>query len=656
MIRIDFETKSYADLKKVGAWAYSEHETTQVIVLCWAIDEGDIRHWLPSYGGEMPQVLRDAIEAGEPVEAHNVSFEMSIWANVMVKRFGWAPIPNRQWRDTMAVAHYYALPGGLDKLARVIGLPGKDPEGARLITKYSKLHLKTAKPVIPPEDMVKWVRYCTGDVEEQRIISNFLGDLPDDELEVFLLDLDIEMRGLLLDHEGIACASRIVDQRAAELEKEFRKLTGFGPNQRDKVIGWFEEQGFPLDNLQADYLEEVLEEGEIPQGPVRRALKIRLSISKASTKKLDKMVGQSGRDSIARFQCKYHGAQTGRWTGTGFQPLNMNRGKEKLDPDQLVSDIVNGSARWLDALYGDAMQAVSWATRHWIMARPQHRIQAGDYVSIEAVVLACLAGEDWKVKAFRDGVKIYEAMADKIYNLPPGTVTKETHPLERQDGKTGELAFGYQGALNAWLNFDDSGRHTDERIIEICRAWRKEHPNIVAFWRDMEAAAIEAVEMGYETYCRDISFKVTDDWLAMRLPDGKRIWYWQPEIRIKMPNWHKPTENEDCANRTCKCRPGPQLTYMAQKFGQWRRVSTYGGKLVENATQATARQILTPAMLRLDRYKYPIILSVYDEIVCDTPNGHGSIKEFEDIIGERVGFFRDWPVSVDVWEGSRYRK
>src|ERR1700676_2136375 len=130
----------------------------------------------------------------------------------------------------------------------------------------------------------------------------------------------------------------------------------------------------------------------------------------------------------------------------------------------LVRDIMHGDPEWLDAVYGDAMEAVSRASRHWIVAEEGHQIYAGDFVSIEAVILACLAGEQWKIDAFRSGAKIYELMGDKIHGLPPGTVTKATHPKERQDGKTGELAFGYQGALNAWLKFDDSGRHTDERI------------------------------------------------------------------------------------------------------------------------------------------------------------------------------------------------
>jgi DNA polymerase len=291
------------------------------------------------------------------------------------------------------------------------------------------------------------------------------------------------------------------------------------------------------------------------------------------------------------------------------------------------------------------------------MAAPGRRIMAGDFVSVEAVILACLAGEKWKVDAFRRKAKIYELMGDKIYGLPPGTVTKKTHPTERQDGKTGELAFGYQGALGAWLKFDNSGRHTDERIIEICKAWRAEHPAIVDLWRNLETEALDAVRHKRETGYRQIGFDVVDEWLAMILPDGKLIWYRDPEIRHGMPNWHKPAEKEECRAGTCDCRPVPKLTYMAQKEGQWKRVSTYGGKLTENATQATARQRLVPSMLRLKRAGYPLILSVYDEIVAEVPNGFGSIEEFAAIMREPAGDWdADWPIDVDVWEGDRYKK
>lgn len=655
-VEIDLETKSYADLKKVGAWAYSEDPTTDVICACYAAP-GDttIRSWMP---GEMPPILLfEAIRAGHTVEAHNLSFEFSMWLNVLGPRYGW-PVPRMdQWRDSMAAACYYAMPAGLDRLAFALKYQGKNSEGTRLISKYSKLHLKTAQTVIPVEDQDKFIAYCVQDVKIEQSVSDYLGPLPARELPMFQLDLVINSRGLLLDLDGVAAATAVVEQRAEELTNEFRELTEVNPTQGAKYQVWLATQGVVVENLQADYLEELLEEGDLPQGPARRSLEIRLKINKASTKKLDAMARQAGRDGRARFQSRYHGTSTGRQTGAGFQPLNLNRGMEDVEPEQLVRDIMYRDAAWLDCIYGDAMDAVAKASRHWIVPAPGNRIMAGDFVSVEAVILACLAGEEWKVEAFRNKAKIYELMGDKIYGLPPGTVTKKTHPTERQDGKTGELAFGYQGALGAWLKFDNSGRHTDERIIEICKAWRAEHPMIVAFWRGLEAAAIRAVREGGMVSYREIGFELVDEWLSMILPDGKRIWYREPELRSGMPAWHQPKIKDDCKTGTCRCEPRVYLSYMAQKEGQWKRVATYGGKLAENATQAVSRQRLVPSMLRLEEAGYPIILSVYDEIVCEVPNGFGSKEEFSEIMLIPAGEWdKDWPIGVDVWEGDRYKK
>ena len=659
MITIDFETKSYADLKKVGGWAYSEHPTTDAICCAWGIDREPIQTWWPgkNVDDSMPADLAAALTSGHTIEAHHVAFERAIWQNVMVRKYGWIMPGDDQWRDTMAVACYYALPGALDRLSFVLGFGPKDPEGTRLISKYSKLYLKKAKTEIPDEDFEKFVAYCIQDVQIEQSVSDYLGDLPDRELPVFQLDQRINMRGLHLDIEGIARATEIVDQRADTLTAEFRELTGLNPTQRDQVMEWLITQGLTLDNMQADYLGELLEEGDISSGPARRALEIRLAINKASTKKLDAMSRQCAKDGRAKFQTRYHGAVTGRWTGSGFQPLNLNRGFDDMDPEQLVRDISYEDAAWLDALYGDAMDAIAKAARYWITAAPGHRIMSGDFRSIEAIILSCLAGEKWKVDAFMKGVKIYEYMGDKIHGLAPGTVSKATHPQERQDGKTGELAFGYQGALGAWLKFDNSSRHSDKRIIEICRAWRAEHPETVAFWAGLQAAAIKATRSGVLGSCRGIGFEVVDDWLTMILPGGKRLWYWKPQIAAKRPRWCKPEENEDCAKGKCKHEPVPTLQYMAQKEGQWKRVHTYGGKLTENACQAVSREILVPAMLRLEEAGYPPILSVYDEIVAEVPDGFGSLDEFKALMaGPLPAWAEGWPVGVDAWEGQRYRK
>ena len=657
MITFDFETKSYADLVKVGTWAYSEDPTTDVICCAYGIDDRPIFTWWPGKYTEdtMPLQLYAALYEGDVIEAHNVAFERSIWMNVMATKYGWDVPADTQWRDTMATACYYALPASLDKLARALGGQGKDPEGARLITKYNKLYLKTAKTEIPDEDFEKFVSYCVQDVAIERGISNFLGDLPRRELPVFLLDQTINLRGIHLDRRGIESAALVVKQRSLALTTAFREITGLNPTQGEKLHEWFSTMGVSLDNLQADYLRDILEDAG--QGEARRAIELRLQINKASAKKLDAMARQCGSDGRARFQTRYHGAVTGRWTGSGFQPLNLNRGYEDIDPHQLVRDISYGEPAWLDVVYGDAMDAVAKASRHWIVAAEGHRIMSGDFASVEAVILACLAGEEWKIKAFREGVKLYEYMGDKIHRLAPGTVTKATHPAERQDGKTGELAFGYQGALGAWLKFDNSGRHTDERIIEICRAWREEHPAIVSLWHSLQSAAVNATRTGQVETVGFLGFEVVDEWLTMILPNGKRLWYFRPDVRMGRPHWCQPSKKEKCGKGTCDHRAVPKLSYMAQKEGQWRRVDTYGGKLAENACQATSRELLVPAMFRAEEAGYPIILSVYDEIVCEVPNDHGSLEEFVSIMeGPLPEWAADWPIKADAWEGQRYKK
>ena len=477
---------------------------------------------------------------------------------------------------------------------------------------------------------------------------------------------------------------RLLINDLAELTNRFREIVGLNPTQTEKVRGWLKDNGVPFENLQKETIqkflqdEEVTEDVEIEPGifepakvaakqfsfdttpaEVREALEIKLEVSKASTRKLDAMARNAGPDGRARDQTRYHGATTGRETGTGFQPLNLVKSydEEGFDPMSLVRAIRQEDPELLDIMFGDAMEAVSKASRHWIMAEPGNRLLVADFASIEAVILACLAGEDWKVKAFHNREPLYERMGEKIHKLPVGTVTKKTHPDERFDGKTGELAFGYQGALGAWLKFDSSGRHTEERIVEICQAWRHEHPMIVRLWKEYDECMTHALAYpGSQPEYRGIKFFKQDHWLTIELLNGKKLWYFQPEFRNRMPGWHRPADKEACKDGTCECRPRNVVTYMSMKAGQWKRVSTYGGKITENVVQAVSREILEDKKAILEARGYDTILSIYDEIVVEMPEGKGTLDEFTDIMGSREGFYINWPVHAESWEGERYRK
>lgn len=668
---LDFETRSEANLRQVGPWAYSEHPSTEIICAAWSeygSDEIDDCVYPARKTFAVPaKRLRQLAERDDVLfEAHNAAFEYSMWENVLHKRLGWPRLPPARWRDTMALACYYSLPPDLASLCKVLGLPGKDPEGERLIQKYSKLYLKSAKREIPPADLEKWRRYVRQDVGQEKQAGDLLGQLPEPEEEIFLHDFEVAARGLMIDSPGVRAAARVVEARSAELEKAFHALTGINPGQVAKVQEWLKSKGLELEDLSKNTISDLLESPEAPTGDLRRALELRLSFAKASTKKLDAMLRQRGSDGYARFQTRYHGAVTGRNTGSGFQPLNLVRNWEEVDPDQLVRDIWHGDPTWLDALYGDAMDAIAKASRHWITASPGCRIMAGDFSSIEAVVNACLAGEEWKVQLFRGKGDPYCVFASKVVGREVYPKKDPRHtPQDAEDrqkkGKPGELAFGYQGAVGAWRKFDRSDTFTDQEIVTFARAWRDLHSMIVASWRGYESAAVEAVRHpGRATGYRQIGFERVDGWLTMILPNGKRLWYWAPQLRLVMPRWHDPALKEDCASGDCDCEPVPQVHYMAKKEGRWRLVSTYGGKLCENAVQATSRELLKPAELALEKAGYPVVLSVYDEIICDVPKGHGSADEFAEIVAGAIGgltWAQGWPIRMDKpWEGQRYKK
>ena len=678
MLVIDFETRSDVDLTKTNAWTYSEHPSTEVICLSWADvwkDEATEMHswvgpdfwpgpelsttdpWLYWYtGGSIPLALGKALAEGDLVHAHNVAFEISIWRNIMVQRFGWPDIPNRQWRDTQATANYLALPPGLDKLSEVLNLGSKDPRGKQLISKYSKLHLKSAKWDIPAEDVRAFTEYCEKDVDQECKVDEWMGELPEQEVENFLEDLDMNLRGIRLDLPRIRHAIVIVQSRQAELARTFRELTGLNPTQREKVKEWLlNSHTVKLENMQGETIEEALEGGVTKEAA--QALRIYLAFSKTSTSKLDAMLRNASADGRARFQTRYHGAATGRNTGAGIQPLNLPHTYEEHDPEQVVRDISYRDAEFLDAVYGDATTAVSKALRHFIIPDEGSRFIAADFVSVEAVILAVLSGEKWKIEAFKNKEPIYERTADLVFQLPPGTVTKDTHPVERFTGKTCELACGYQGSVGAWRKFDSSDRFDDDEVRSIVSKWRINHPKIVNFWNDIDNKFFHVVQNGGEEKVGEfIRVGKAGSFAYMEAPNRKRIWYANPSVAMAMPGWHNESEDEACALGVCDCKPILQARYMSWKAGGWRSTYTYGGKLTENACQFVSRELLREAQTRVTKAGFDVVLSIYDELLTEMPFGVGSVSELVSIMEQPVSWAPGWPVRADGWEGRRYKK
>lgn len=309
----------------------------------------------------------------------------------------------------------------------------------------------------------------------------------------------------------------------------------------------------------------------------------------------------------------------------------------------MLETILAGGLDLHNAIFLDDPMATAGAvTRSMLMARDGHDLVVADYSAIEGRGLAWLAGEDWVLDAYRDGKDMYIMSASKILGVPESSITKD----QRQSpGKISELACGYQGGAGAVRKFNGGEGLTDEEILDqIVRPWREARPAITAFWRGLEEACMSAVrEPGRIFGCRGVGYRVQDGFLMCRLPSGRLLYYYDPIVMPMKTSWG---DTKEC------------VTYMTvdSMTKKWVRTNTYGGKLAENVTQAVCRDLMAEAMVRVEANGYPIVLTVHDELVCEVPEGFGSVEDFCAIMCEAPKWAEGFPIKAEGWRGRRYRK
>lgn len=688
----------------VGAPVYSEHPSTEVLSLAYNLKDGlGPRLWLP--GMAPPEDLFAYIADGGLIEAWNSAFEWHIWTNVCSTRLGWPVLPYWQLRDAMAKSRAWSLPGALGKAAQVTEVVDqKIDDGKRLLNKFSKPRNPTKndarrriRPEEDHEDAAKLYNYNLGDIKSESAVSAQIPDLSDDELELWLLDQCINFRGVSIDRKALASCKAIVEQATAKYTAELVQITGGtvqGASEIQKLTSWLGGAGVHMGSLDADHVAEALKREDLPPGP-RRVLEIRQSLGAVSVKKLfaiDRRVSQDGR---LRDLFAFCGAdRTGRFAGRGPQPQNLpNSGPQVVK----CMDAINGCGRhygphldncpWCGALtffsepaewcieavedallviasnnlsyvehyFGDAVAVVSGCLRGLFSAAEGCDLICSDYSAIEAVVLAALAGEEWRLDVFRTHGKIYEMSAAKITGIPfeefkrHKEETGDHHPMRKKVGKVAELASGYQGGYGAWLAFGADKHLEEQEITDAIKAWRKESPMIVKFWYGLEDAAVAAVRNPGQCYSyRGITYGVKDDVLYCQLLSGRKLSYHQPRLHPAVTPWGKQVFKLTYMGWNTDYKKGPT---------GWMRLDTYGGKLAENVVQATARDILTYALKNVERAGYAVVLHVHDEIVSEVLSGTGSIEEFEEIMATLPEWCADWPIKADGgWRGKRYRK
>lgn len=661
LVHMDFETSSTVSVRDVGAYAYAQHRDTRAECCAYAFDMGAVEMWVP--GDPFPRGMETALLSdGDLFAAHNSMFEYAIWKHLMVQ-YGWPPVPPiERWVDSMASCAYRALPLGLDKAGQVMHLTEVKSDTGKPLLNRLHLPLGSPKRTLTPEERVQLHEYNTQDVRAEGELLDRLGPLPPSEQAIWGMSQRMNERGLQIDVEAARSAISLANQIARRLNSRVHELTGGRverATQRDRILRWAGEvQNYRLPDLKAETVD--LELGEIessmPPG-LREVLTIRRTLAKSSVSKYEKMLLCMSPDGRVRGTTQYHGAHTGREAGRLIQPQNFPRpSDEDLDFDQLVQIIKLGNPALLEAIYGEPLVALADALRPTITCASGHKLCGGDLSAIEGVVTAWIAGEEWKLQAFRDifageGYKgsddIYCATASQILGR---TITKKEDPKARQEvGKPAELAFGFEGGLGAWAKFDSSGRFSDEEVHEFKDSWRAAHPMTKALWRGLRDACLNAVACpGREFTYRCITFQSDDQWLGVRLPSGRCLWYREPVILETPAPW---------LDRDGDQVYQPTVFYWTWKAGHWMRDNTYGGKLTENVVQAAARDLIMHSAMLAEAEGLPLVLTVHDELLTEPPRRRSDAAV---VLRQCMETLPPWAtgilLSAPAWEGERWRK
>jgi DNA polymerase len=705
---IDFETRSACSIRDCGSWRYSLDKTTQVMCFVFRLphwEKGRTATWHPAFPElgipelQCPELaeLFEWIADGKLVEAHNAWFERGIWTNVMMPQYGWPEIGHRQWRCSAAKAAAYSLPRSLENVTAALHLRvRKDMEGSKVMKKMAKPRKPKKAEVkqwlmdtlgydkswfkvnafyvekrddggyeavidspeerheLPlawhcdPEMLRRLCAYCQTDVLAEEAVSHRLRDLSPRETEMWLMDQAMNQQGFQLDREGIEIALEIVDKINTELNAELVELTDgrvLKATQRAKMMEWFNEKGLPLEDTQGGTIDSWLKREDL-QRDVRRGLELVRALGRTSTAKLIAAQDWANPETWkVHGGLLYHGAGTGRWSGSGLQPHNFPRGSIK-DMEFAWTVIKSRDIGLMMMLYDDVMELLSHALRGMIVASPGKKLYVADYAAIEARVVMWLAGDEEALEVFRSGKCIYMEMATEIYGRP--IFDKEKQANERQMGKQAVLGLGYQmGAKKFQATLAEKyGIFIELDFAQkIVDAYREKFWRVKKMWWDQEAAAIAAVKSpGRRVTCGKVSWMVVDGFLHCKLPSGRLLGYADPQIHKRKTPWG---EERDA------------LTYMGVDpyTKKWRRQDTYGGMLVENITQAVARDLMADAMLRCHQEAlYQVILSVHDELIAECDDGLGSVKEFEAAMAHTEDWARGCPVKAEGWTGYRYKK
>lgn len=656
-LSIDLETFSSVPIAKAGAQKYIASPDFEILLFAYSLNGAPSVCCDIAQGELLPDWVLDALCDPQCLKhAYNAAFEWGCLSKFMGRQ-----LPPEQWRCTMFHGLYAGYPAGLDAAGRALGLPEdkrKLSTGKALIRYFCVPCTPTKsnggrRRNLPNHDPARWELFkeynakdVTTEMEIERRLS--LITVPDWLQRQWETDLLINARGVAVDMEMVNGALEIGATVREWLTQEAVRISGLSnPNSVQQLSAWLEQEtGEEVTDLRKDTVAKMIAQApDIPE--VKRMLEIRQELGKTSTKKYDAIEQAVCPDGRVRGLLQFYGAnRTGRWAGRLVQVQNLPR--TYTQPLELARNLVK--QRKLDNLrliYGSVPDTLSQLIRTAFVASDGNVLIDADFSAIEARVISWLAGEQWRLEVFKTHGKIYEASASQMFGVPIERIKKGNPEYAlRQKGKVAELALGYQGGAGALINMGalDMGIPEDD-LPDIVQRWRDTNKRICDLWYKMNSAAVEAISTGCSVgvgrllvSCEyDAAHEV--EYLTVLLPSGRKLYYNSPQIGEN--KWG-----------------GPSISYMGmdQTTKKWKRIETYGGKLVENCVQAVARDCLAQAIENLEKEGLPVVFHIHDEVVIDCRADTATLDDVVDIMSRPIPWAPGLPLNADGWVGGFFKK
>lgn len=671
---IDIETFSKVNLKQAGVYRYAEDESTQILCLAYVFDDSmDPNIWVPDVtnfaliqklqdwmaeehpaghvhlGLTCPESIRQHAHQKKEFWAHNAMFERIILRSHVGREISFPYVDREQWFCTMVQARENGLPADLGKGAEALECFYQKNENGRpamlQLSKPrtpSKLNPDTRwTPISVPDKFLKLYEYCVDDVLTEREIHFDCKSITKSEREVYLLDQIINDRGWRIDQKAIDNVRHLIKIYRDKIKIKCRELSGFSPTQNIKLAIWIRKQGIDIPNLQAQTVKDYLKRADVPL-KVKQVLRMYSLHNMKAPDKYAAMERAVCSDGCLHGMFNFYGASTGRWSSVIVQLQNLFR--PIIDDPEFAIELFD--ERDIDTIRiwykQNPMKVFASCVRGMLISREGHDLLFADFSSIEARIVAWMADATEKLEIFNTHGLVYEYTASKIWGYPLDLDSlkrfKKEHPDLRFLGKVAELAFGYQGGQVAGVKMAKQfGADIDaDKADAVKWDWRKANKEIVDMWENVIDAAINAVKKPDTTIrAHRLAFRVIGDYLYMRLPSGRKLAYYKPQIK-----------NEEL-------RYWGIDTYTRQ----WSLCKTYGGKLVQNAAEGIARDLLVAGMFNLHQTdKYPILGTVHDEVIIEPREGVGSVAEVEELMTRPLSWAEGLPVKAVGERTKRYKK